>query len=126
MISMQRTFGQPVIVPPGNTARIASIGVDVRAQAAAHVGDDVMHVGIGLDAHELIDAHGAGFADSPEVVALEVDQHHVLGALLRMRGELRSLRDIAARPAAARARAGDRPGLDQPVRDAAPDAPARS
>ena len=26
MISMQRTFGQPVIVPPGNTARTTSQG----------------------------------------------------------------------------------------------------
>ena len=26
MICMQRTFGQPVMVPPGNSARSASIG----------------------------------------------------------------------------------------------------
>ncbi len=26
MISMQRTLGQPVMVPPGNSARITSMG----------------------------------------------------------------------------------------------------
>ena len=54
MICMQRTFGQPVIVPPGNTARSIA-GVDVGAQAAAHVRDDVMHVRVALDRHELVD-----------------------------------------------------------------------
>ncbi len=32
MISMQRTFGQPVIVPPGNTARMIVARRHVRAQ----------------------------------------------------------------------------------------------
>ena len=34
--------------------------------------------------HELIDVHGARFADAAEVVAFQVDQHDVLGALLRV------------------------------------------
>ena len=60
---MQRIFGQPVIVPPGNTAAIASPGVTSVAQLAAHVRHDVVHVRIALDRHELVDAHGARPAD---------------------------------------------------------------
>jgi hypothetical protein len=51
---MHRTLGQPVIVPPGNTARSAATGVTSGAQAAGHLGDDVVHVRIGLDRHEVI------------------------------------------------------------------------
>ena len=96
MISMQRTFGQPVIVPPGNTAASTSPGVTSVRRRAAHVRHDVMHVRVGLDRHELVDLHGAGLADAAEIVALQVDQHHVLGALLRMRVQLASERRSAA------------------------------
>ena len=37
---------------------------------------------VGLDLHELVDDHGAELAHAAEIVAPEVDQHHVLGALL--------------------------------------------
>ena len=78
----------------------------------------MVHVGVGLDAHELVDAHRARRAHPPEIVALEIDQHHVLGAFLGMRGELGHLARVAAGLAAPRAGAGDRPGLDAPPRDA--------
>ena len=38
-----------------------------------------------------------GLADPPEVVALEVDEHDVLGALLGMRGELGHLARVVRR-----------------------------
>ena len=50
-----------------------------------------MHVLIGLDGHELIDPHAAGLAYAPQVVALQIDEHDVFGALLRVRSELRHL-----------------------------------
>ena len=112
MICMQRTFGHPVIVPPGNNARSASTGDAVGAQAAAHVGDDVMHVRIRLGDHVLVHRHAAGFAHAPEIVALEVDQHDVLGAFLGMRDRARRCRADPARRSLARARAGDGPRRD--------------
>ena len=42
-----------------------------------------MHdVRVALERHVLRHAHGAVVADAAEVVAAEVDEHHVLGALL--------------------------------------------
>ena len=35
-----------------------------------------------------VDAHAAGLATRPDVVAAEVDEHHVLGALLRIGEQL--------------------------------------
>ena len=55
--------------------------------------DDVVHVGVALDDHEFVDPHGPCLAHAAEVVALEVDQHHVLGAFL---GTADQLRDAAA------------------------------
>ena len=40
------------------------------------------HVRVGLDAHQLVDRDAAVLAHAAEVVAAEVDEHHVLGALL--------------------------------------------
>ena len=54
-----------------------------------------MHMGVGLDGHELVDAHAAGLADPAEVVALEIDEHDVLGALLGVRRPARHLRRVS-------------------------------
>ncbi len=40
------------------------------------------HVAVGLDLHQLVDRDPAVLAHAPEVVAPQVDEHHVLGALL--------------------------------------------
>ena len=61
---------------------------DVGAQRAGHRGDDVHDVAVGLDGHERLDLDGAVLADAAEVVAAEVDEHHVLGALLLVREQL--------------------------------------
>ena len=55
---------------------------DARAQRARDGGDDVHHVAVGLDLHQLVHVDAAVLAHAPEVVAAEVDEHHVLGALL--------------------------------------------
>src|SRR5690606_11417241 len=54
------------------------------AQFAGDVGDDVVHVFVGLHHHQLIHAHAAGPADPAQVVAFQVDQHHVFGPFLGM------------------------------------------
>ena len=61
-----------------------------------------------LDLHVLRDPHRARPGDPPEVVAPEVDEHHVLGPLLRVGLELLGEELVLPRVGAARARAGDR------------------
>ena len=90
----------------------------IGAQPAAHVGDDVMHVRIGLGDHVFVHRHAARLADAAEIVALEVDQHDVFGALLRMRHEFGGIAPILLGDAVARARAGDGPRRDLAARDA--------
>ena len=68
-------------------------------------------VGVGLDDHQLVDLDRAVLADPAEVVAAEVDEHHVLGALLGVLEQaLGARRSSSSSPA--RVGAGDRPGLD--------------
>ena len=50
--------------------------------------DEVEDVAVALDFHVLADADRAGTRDPAQVVAPEIDQHHVLGALLRIALEL--------------------------------------
>ena len=69
-----------------------------------------MHVRVALDRHQLVDFDRARHADAAEIVALEIDQHDVLGALLRMADRARARAPRRRRPRA-RARAGDRPRL---------------
>ncbi len=73
------------------------------------------HVAVGLDLHQLVDRHAAVLADPPEVVAAEIDEHHVLGALLLVGQQLGGDPAVLLGRRAARARAGDRR-----VRDVAP------
>src|SRR5690606_7823585 len=88
----------------------------VFAQAAAHVAGDVVHVGVALHHHQLVDLDAAGSADAAEVVALEVDQHHVLGALLGVADQLADASGFVVAPQP-RPRAGDGPGLDDVAAD---------
>ena len=46
-----------------------------------------MHVRVGLGDHVFVHRHAARLADASEIVALEVDQHDVLGAFLGMRDQ---------------------------------------
>lgn len=51
-------------------------------QDAADLADQVLHVAELLDGHEAVDAGGAGVADAVDVVAGQVDEHDVFGAVL--------------------------------------------
>ena len=67
-----------------------------------------MHdVRVALDEHELLDFDAAEAADAAHVVATEVDQHHVLGALLFVVHHLFGKGVVLGFGCAARARAGD-------------------
>ncbi len=73
------------------------------------------HVRIVLDRHVVGDAHRADLRHAPDVVAAEIHQHHVLGALFRVRQQLLGERRVFVGRLAARARAGDRPQCDVAV-----------
>ena len=55
---------------------------DAVAQVARHLRDEVRHVGVAFYLEELLDLDGARHADTREIVAAEVDEHHVLGSIL--------------------------------------------
>ena len=82
MICIARTFGAPETVPAGNVARSTSNGVTPVAQLAGHLGDEVRDVREALRLEEALDLDRSRHADAREVVAAEVDEHHVLGAVL--------------------------------------------
>ncbi len=74
-----------------------------------------MHRRVGLDRHELVDLDGAAATDAAEVVALEVDQHDVLGAFLLVQREFALECRIGRVVAARGTRAGDRAGARDAV-----------
>ena len=81
MISMARTLGAPVRVPAGKQARERVDGGEAFAQRAFHGADQMHHVGIAFDEHEIADLYGAELADAANVIAAKVDEHYVLGTL---------------------------------------------
>ena len=72
----------------------------------------MVHMSVRLGHHELLDAHRPRRAHAPEVIALEVDQHDVLGALLGMRDESGGLCAVFFRLPAARPSPCDGSRLD--------------
>jgi glycine hydroxymethyltransferase len=76
----------------------------------------VHDVRVALDDHLLGDADAADLGDASDVVAAEIDQHVVLGALLGIGDQLGGERLVLVGRRAARPRAGDRPELDAPRR----------
>ena len=72
----------------GREGGAQQVGVgDVGPEVADDVGDQVPD-GVPLGPHEGRHPHAAGCADATEVVAHEVDDHHVLGPVLRRRRQL--------------------------------------
>ena len=63
-----------------------------------------------LDLHEPVDADRAVLAHAPEVVPPQVDEHHVLGALLLVGEQLLGDLLVLGRPGAAGPGPGNRPG----------------
>ena len=74
---------------------------------AGHLAHDVHHVRVALDFHVAHDAHAAHARDAAHVVASEVDEHHVLGALFLVGEELALERRVFFGRGAAAARSGD-------------------
>ena len=70
------------------------------------------HVAVVLDLHQLVDGHAAVLADAAEVVAAQVDEHHVLGPLLFVGEQFGGDPAIVLGGLAARTRSGDRAGSD--------------
>ena len=110
MISMARTFGAPDTVPAGKPAISASIGVVARIEPALDVGDDVHDLAVIFEEELVGDLHGADLGDAADVVAAEVEQHQMLGALLgigqQLVGERLVLVPALRRAAACRRSAG--------------------
>ncbi len=84
-------------------------------EVAGHLAREVHHVGVTLERHQLFHALRPELHDPADVVAGEVDEHHVLGPLLRVLGELRRHAPVVLLGAAAPARAGDRAADDPAV-----------
>ena len=75
------------------------------------------HVAVVLDRHEALDLDGPVLAHPPEVVAAEVDEHHVLGSLLGIGEQLFGDPAVLVGVLTARARARDRARRDPPAGD---------
>ena len=102
--------------------------VELGLQATLDVRHEVEHVAVALDLHVLAHGHGAGAAHPSEIVTAEIDQHHVLGPLLRILLELLGQDLVLARIDAPWPRARDRMGgqlvalrLEQELRRGADD-----
>ena len=126
MISIARTLGAPDTVPAGKPADQRVERVAVRAELALDVGDDVHDVAVALDDQLLGDPHRADLGDAADVVAAEVEQHQVLGALLGIGQQLVRQRLVLGRRRAAPAGAGERADGDRAVAQPHQDLRARA
>ena len=77
--------------------------------------DHLVDGGIALDREGFVHPHAAGFGDTGEIVAHQIDDHQILGAILDRASELRSQRCIRLRIAAPRAGALHRLGLGHAI-----------
>ena len=70
------------------------------------------YVAVALDKHQLVDLHAAEAAHAAHIVAAQVDQHHVFGALFFIAHHFVGERVVFRFTCAAAACAGDGPVLD--------------
>ena len=110
MISIARTFGAPDSVPAGNAASTTSRAVRSSAQRPGDRRLQVHDVAVAADLHELHHLDRARPADPAQVVAAEVDQHHVLGPLLGIGQQLGLQGGVLGRCRPAGLGSGDRVG----------------
>ena len=82
-------------------------GVAVRPQVADNVGDQMHHVAVALHEHQVRHLHGAGFGHPAQVVASQVHQHEMFGALLLVHQQLVGQGPVFLFVAAPRPGAGD-------------------
>ena len=96
---------------PGRERRADQLRIaDAGREGAVHVGDQVPHAWMGLHAQQSGYRHTAGHADPAEVVAHQVDDHHVFRLVLG--GALKCLALSACGRLVIKPRRGalDRPG----------------
>ena len=74
-------------------------------------------MGVALDLHQAVDRHRPGPGHAADVVAAEVDEHDVLGALLQVAEQLLLEPLVLGGIGSAPARAGQGTGLDPPPFD---------
>ena len=110
MISMARTLGAPDTVPAGNPAISASTASCFALELSLHIGHDMHDLAVIFEEEAVGDAHAADLRDAADIVAAEVEQHQMLGALLGVGEKLLGERLVFLRRGAARPRAGDRAG----------------
>ena len=108
MISIVRSFGAPVIEPPGKAARMQSTRSASSRSRPRTVGDELVHGRVGLDDHERRHVDAAELADAAEVVAQQVDDHQVLGAVLLVVAQRGAAVGVLGRVGGARGGALDR------------------
>ena len=117
MISIARTFGAPDNVPAGNAARHDVQRGAVRIDDPLHCRLEVHDVAVPAHLHELDHLDGARLADPAEIVAAQVDQHHVFGPLLRIGDQLCLQGGVLRGVCPARFGAGNRMSDRDPVLD---------
>ena len=103
MICMARTFGAPDTVPAGKPAISASMASKRGIEPAFHIRDDVHHLAVIFEEEGVGDAHAADLRHAPHIVASEVEQHQMLGALLGIGEQLGRQRLVLLRRGSAAA-----------------------
>src|ERR1700722_6242190 len=82
-----------------------------RREAAFHLRNDMHHVAVALDGHQILDLHRAVIADAAEIVARKVHEHDVFGAFLGVGEQILLVLQILRGRFASRTRTGDGPDL---------------
>jgi hypothetical protein len=82
--SIACTLGAPVSVPAGKVALQHVHAGHAVVQDAFDIADDVHHMAVALHREGFGDLDAADLGDAPDVVARQVDQHHVFGPFLRV------------------------------------------
>ena len=124
MISIARTFGAPDTVPAGSVARSTSIGPETVTEPPGHLRRQVHHVAVPLERHQLVDGDRAELGHPPDVVARQIDEHDVLGALLGMLHQLGRHEPVVLVGAPSATGPGDRARTRRSGRATAPSARA--
>ena len=96
-ISIARIFGAPVIEPPGKLAAEQIEGIAAGREPPGHGRYEVLDRCRPLQPAQTRHADRTGQAHPTEVVAEDVDDHHVLGAVLGARQQLAGERAILGR-----------------------------
>ncbi len=108
MISIARIFGAPVTVPAGKHDAERVEAIETVAQPRTQTRLQMLHVRIRFDRHQIFDLHRAVIGNTSEIVAAEIDEHHVLRDFLLVGFQILAQHPVFGFGRAAFARAGDR------------------